>query len=80
MIMVVLSKSNSQERINVPDTKNNPDMNFSYICIITLNPEMWPWVKVIVMEYPWVVDCDGVNDYRCIIQIQLKSEDQCARH
>ena len=44
-------------------------MNFTYMCIVTLNLQMWPWVKVMVMEYPWVIECDCVNDYGCVIQI-----------
>ena len=59
---------------------NDPDMNFSYMCIVTLTQEIWPWVKVKVMGYPWVLDYDCLNDYDCVIQIQLTSEKQWAKH
>ena len=33
-----------------------------------------------VMEYPWVIDYDCLNDDDCVIKIQLTSEKQCAKH
>ena len=62
------------------EKNNDLDVNFSHTRIVTLTLEIWPWAKVKVMEYPWVIDYDCLNGDDCVIQIQLTSEKQCVKH
>ena len=51
----ILSRSNFAVR------SYGPDMDFQYVCTVTLTLEIWPWVKV--MTYPWVMDNNCVKYY-----------------
>ena len=51
----ILSRSNMAVR------SYGPDMDFGYLCTVTLTLEIWPWVKV--MTHPWVMDNNCVKYY-----------------
>ena len=51
----ILSRSNMAVRIY------GQDMDFGYVCTVTLTLEVWPWVKV--MTHPSVMDNNGEKYY-----------------
>ena len=53
----ILSRSNLAVR------SYGPDMDFQYLCTVTLTLEIWSWVKVMVMTHPWVMDNNCVKFY-----------------
>ena len=48
-------------RSNMAVRSYGPDMDFQYMCTVTLTLEIWPWVKV--MTHPWVMDNNRVKYY-----------------
>ena len=45
----------------LPVKSYDANTEFRYVCTVTLNLELWPWVKV--MTHPWVMDNNCVKYY-----------------
>ena len=57
------------------------DMDFWYICTVTLTFEIWPWAKVLI--HPWVMDNNCVKHYpdqtwQCRVMARTQILSMCA--